>query len=97
MLVKALGVLVNLTQLPTLLPETSLGSVGEEILTQQDVNLLVAMETVLEQSTQASVLEQCLCLLVNLTSCSERTRNILAHSEQLVRSIVNILVSNYRV
>ena len=101
LLLKTLGLLVNLTQDSVC---SELPSVGEQLLSQQGTELLAAMETLLEESSSSNsssissssgseVVEQCLCVLVNLSSCSEKVRDILVHRDGIVRSICSILVS----
>ena len=103
LLLKTLGLLVNLTQDSVC---SELPSVGKQLLSQHGTELLAAMETLLEESSSSNsssissssssgseVVEQCLCVLVNLSSCSEKVRDILVHRDGIVRSICSILVS----
>ena len=62
--------------------------------------LLVPLEGVLASYTAGGmaggaaggVVEQCLCVLVNLSTCSEKIRNTLVHNESIISSISAILV-----
>ena len=40
------------------------------------------------------VVEQCLCVLVNLSRCCQKTRQQLVQSEGIVRRVSTILVNN---
>ena len=65
----------------------------------EETDLLVAIETLLGgchgpegMGGAGGVVEQCLCVLVNLSTCCEKTRNILVHCEEIGRSLAAILV-----
>ena len=81
-----MGLLVNLTQ------DGSSDWVG----VVEGAGLLSMLEGVLASQSgcgpAGSVVEQCLCVLVNLSTCSERIRNILVHSESIIGSVSSILV-----
>ena len=88
-LLKALGLLVNLTQ------DSESSTLGEELIVQQGTELLVTMETLLEEDSPHIVTEQCLCVLVNLSSStSEKVRDFLVRRETVTRCICSFLVSH---
>ena len=85
LLVKAMGLLVNLTQDGS----AAWGDVLER------VGLLRPLEEMLQShgsNGSGGVVEQCLCVLVNLSTCSEQVRNTLAHSNTIIAAVSSILV-----
>ena len=91
MLLKGVGLLVNLTQ----------DGSPDWATVLEDTTLLVSIETLLESYGGAGsggagvgggVVEQCLCVLVNLSSCSEASRQALVRSHYILHQLANILV-----
>ena len=91
LLIKAIGLLVNLTQ--------DGSSDWSDVMEQ--TSIVVAMETLLRScggpggaGGSGGVVEQCLCVLVNWSSCSEKTRELLVHREEILHSVSTVLVNN---
>ena len=91
MLLKGVGLLVNLTQ----------DGSPDWATVLEDTTLLVSIETLLESysgvggggaGVGGGVVEQCLCVLVNLSSCNEATRQALVRSDYILHQLTNILV-----
>lgn len=87
LLLKAIGLLVNLTQ----------DRSSDWALMLQETNLLVAVEMLLGHGgsvgsgSSGGVVEQCLCVLVNLSGCCEDTRQLLVHREAICKAVNSIL------
>lgn len=85
LLIKAVGLLVNLTQ----------GGSSDWSVVMEETALLAALGTLLLSNSDPGsgcVVEQCLCVLVNLSCCSEKTRRQLVHSEDIIRAVGSLLV-----
>ena len=92
LLIKGIGLLVNLTQ----------HRCSDWLAVIQDTSLLVAIARLLEEfssparggmGSSGGVVEQCLCVLLNLSSCTGDIGNSLVHSQDIVRLVSTILVS----
>ncbi len=85
LLVKAMGLLVNLTQD---------GSAEWEGVVE-GAGLMAPLESMLASHSccgGGSVVEQCLCVLVNLSACSESLRNTLVHNNTIIAAVGSVLV-----
>ena len=83
---KALGLLVNLTQD---------GEETESLMVDHGAALLGILVSLLQDDSSEERSDQVVCLLVNLSGCSaEKVKDILAGCDDLMRAAARILVSS---
>ena len=81
---KALGLLINLTQD---------GEETEALMVDHGAALLGILVRLLQDKTDESKCDQVVCLLVNLSGCSaEKVKDILAGCDDLMSAVTHILV-----
>ena len=80
---KALGMLVNIIHDP---------DSAESVICTHGKSLLAAMEALLKENPSSDIQEQVLCVLVNVSSSSEKGRNLLIGSDDVMRSVSGVLV-----
>ena len=81
---KALGLLINLTQD---------GEEAECLMMDHGATLLGILVNLLQDSTKEEMSDQVVCLLVNLGGCSvEKVKDILTGCDDLMRAAARILV-----
>ena len=85
---KALGLLINLTQD---------GEETESLMVDHGAALLGILVSLLQDSSNEEMSDQVVCLLVNLSGCSvEKVKDILAGCDDLMRAAARILVGLFR-
>lgn len=83
-MMKALGMLINLTQD---VDET------ESVMVDHGAALLGILVSLLQDNSNEDKCDQVVCLLVNLSACSaEKVKDILAGCDDLMKAVVEILV-----
>ena len=81
---KALGMLVNLTQD---------GEETEALMVDHGAALLGILVNLLQDRASEEKCDQVMCLLVNLSGCSvEKVKDILAGCDDLIKAVAKILV-----
>ncbi len=63
------------------------------MLKEEGLELVVAMENLLSNYPSSDVTEQCVCVLINMSNASEKTRNVLVGREVLLQCVCELLVS----